>query len=190
MANKSMQQLLTDFRKATDGVVALKASMPRMIGVEAVKVVKMNFRLQGYDDGNGVTPWKERAAVTNFAYDYNRTKSFRTATGRKSSAKNPYKGSVVSSKNPILEQTRNLYNALDYFVSGRNVTIGVDLQIVPYAQKMNEGGPGKWGGKANTNTPARPFMPKPNEPPNPKILSAVEKKLKFEQDKVMREFKK
>lgn len=189
MANKSLTDLYADFRKATQDMEKLKGNLPRIIGVEAVRIVKQNFTLQGYDDGNNVTPWPARAQVTDDAYDYNRTNKYRTKTGKKSTYKNPYKGSVYSSKNPILEQTRNLYMAIQYAVAGSKVTIGVDTALLPYAQKMNEGGDGTWGNNP-THTPARQYVPKPDEPANPKIIAAVVKKLEFEKDKIMRDFKK
>lgn len=190
MANKSLQQLLYDFRRATGEMEALKNKLPRIIGVEAVRVVRQNFDIQGYDDGNSITKWPARAQATNDAYDYNRTNKFRTAGGNRSKAKNKYKGSVVNSGNPLLMQARNLYMAIQYYLSGRNVTIGVDLSIVPYAEKMNEGGYGSWGHNPKTWTPARQYVPKPNEPANPKITKAVAGKLEVEKARIMKEFKK
>lgn len=185
MANKTLQQLLQDFRKATGEMEILKNNLPRIIGVEAVKVVKQNFQLQGYDNGFGVNKWPPRSPDTNLSYDRGRGRKL----GAGSRAKNQYKGSVFGSHNPILMQTRNLYSSIQYFLAGRNVTIGVDINIVPYAQKMNEGGTGSWG-KNKTWPPARQYVPKPGEPPNPKILKAVAGKVEFEQNKIMKAFKK
>lgn len=208
MANKkSMQQLLSDFRNAKGRMEDLNNQMPRIMGVEAVKVVVENFALQGYDSGTGFHPWQKRADVTNYAYDYNRNpnaqnfrvsrsgkvirgkKVFVTSTGKSSKAKNSYKGSTFQSSNPILEQTRTLKRSIRYFLRKNGVTIGVDPSLVVYAQKMNEGGKGKWGKKAATNTPARPFMPKPHEPPNKKILDRIKDKARWETEQRMRDFK-
>lgn len=190
MANKSLQQLLQDFRQATGEMEKLKNALPRIIGVEAVKVVKQNFDLQGYDSGSGVEKWPERTEATNAAYDYNRSSKYRTATGRVSVYKNPLKGSVFNSGNPLLQQTRDLYDAIQYYVVGNKVTIGVDLQVIPYAQKMNEGGDGSWGNNPHTWTPPRKYVPKPREPANPKILKAAATKVEFERDRIMVNFKK
>lgn len=203
MAKKSMAQLLQDFRSARNKTEKLQNSLPLIIGVEAVKVVRENFDKQGYDTGVSFTAWPKRAAVTNWSYDYNRVSNswtiksggkgkgqFLTPSGRKSKAKNRYKGSVISSLNPILLQTRTLYRSIAYFLSGKKVTIGVDPSLVIYAQKMNEGGKGRWGRKAATNTPARKFMPTPHEAPNPKILARVKEKVRFEQWNAMAPFRK
>jgi phage gpG-like protein len=187
---KTLQQALADFRNAKNRMAQLMDRMPAIMGEEGVKVVKENFDLQGYDTGEGFHPWPKRAEVTNKAYDYNRTKKFRTPTGRVSTAKNSYKGSTYSSKNPILQQTRTLKRGITYFPRKRAVKIGVSPSLIVYAQKMNEGGPGKWGRYAATRTPARQFMPRPDQPPNKKILTRVWTKVKFEQDKIMKDFKK
>lgn len=186
---KSMQQLLADWRNAQNRMTDLYNSAPRMMGVECVKIVVENFAKQGYDDGQTFTPWQKRAEVTNKAYDYNRTGKFRTKTGKKSKAKNPYKGSTFQSSNPILEQTRTLKRSIRYFLRKGGVTIGVDPQLVIYAQKMNEGGRGKWGRYAKTFTPARQFQPKPNEPPNRKMINAITDKMRWETEKRLADFK-
>ena len=189
MANKSLQQLYADFSAATRAMEVFKGRLPAVIGNECVRIAKQNFDLQGYDDGNGVTPWPERSPATNAAYDRNRTSAYRTPTGRKSTAINKYKGSVFGSHNPLLEQTRNMYRNLQFWTTGRRVLIGWDLNIVPYAEKMNQGGPGTWG-KNKTFTPARQVIPHPGEPANKKMLDAVAKKINYEQGKILKDFKK
>ena len=99
------------------------------------------------------------------------------------------KGSVYQSGNPLLEQTRNLYNAVKYYLQSKSVTVGVDLTLIPYAEKMNKGGQGKWGNNT-TDTPARQFIPKPEEGPNVKILKRVQKKVESEREKALKDFKK
>lgn len=214
-----MKDLLRDFRSAKDSMAQLQGKMTRIIGEEAVKVVKQNFDLQGYDTGQGIHAWPKRHDVTNQAYDHSREnnatrihvsnlikkgttvgkrsrvirgKSYMsTPTGRISRATNKtYKGSTYHGSNPLLLQTRTLYRSITYFPHGKGVTIGVDPGLVIYAQKMNEGGAGKWGKVAKTNTPARQYMPRPGQPPNPKILRAITSKVKYEQDKAMAAFKK
>lgn len=170
---KSMSDLLSDWRTARTQMEKVVNNLPRIIGNESVRVVKENFKLQGYDSGSGVKPWDKRADDTNKNYDH----------------RYGVKGSVYNSGSPILMQTRNLYNSIKYSIIGKNVIIGVDLTLVPYGEKMNEGGSGTWGKHAKTDTPARQYMPTPNEPPNIKILNAVGKKVKFESDKAMSIFK-
>lgn len=171
---KSLSQLVSDWRTARFAMETLTAKLPRIIGNEAVKVVKENFALQGYDSGTGVKPWEHRAEVTDYNYDH----------------RYGVKGSVYNSGSPILEQSINLYNSLKYEIMGGIVKIGVDLTLVPYGEKMNTGGPGTWGKYAHTETPARQYMPTPNEPPNPKMILRFIKKLRFEARKAMRNFEK
>lgn len=153
----------------------LVQDMPRMMGAEAVKVVKDNFRIQGYDSGVGVTPWEPRHDVTNKLYD----------------RRVWVKGSVYSSTRQLLLQTMTLFNAIKYEAGTGRVTIGVDDSLVPYGKWMNEGNTGSLGPHhIPTHTPARKFMPTPNEPPNIKILKAVEKKVAYERDQALKLFKK
>lgn len=162
---KTMQQLFIDWRAAKAEMEKLVSNMPRIAGVESVRVVKQNFLLQGYDDGMGFTKWKDRKAATNRAYD----------------RRGQYKGSVFNSRKPLLRQTLRLFNGIQYRVIGRNsVIIGVDLGLVPYAKRHNEG---------LDKMPKRQYMPTPNQPPNRKMLAAIEKKYNFERDKAMRRFK-
>jgi hypothetical protein len=169
---KSIQQLVSAFKASKEAMRRLQDKVPRILGNESVRVIKQNFSLQGYDTGTGVQNWKPRSQDTNKRYD----------------KRYGVKGAVFQSSNPILKQTGALYNAIQYKVQGKLVFVGVDLGVIPYAQKMNEGGPGKWG-KNQTNTPARPYMPKKNEGPNPKIINKSIKKIDSEREKALREFK-
>jgi hypothetical protein len=186
---RSIFDLLNDFKKKEAAIKHLTEQLPTIIGVECVKEIKRGF--------NGSNPhgWAERKAVTNKAYDYNRTKKFRTKTGKKSKAVNQYKGSVYQSDRPILVQTGNLRDSIMYEVTGKTVHVGV-LNNSPkkakapadshtYAKKMNEGGVGKWGKYATTHTVARPFMPKPGEPPTKTMIEKINKKIDFEVKKFM-----
>jgi hypothetical protein len=169
----SMQQLLSDWRVARNNMEKLQGNLPRIIGSESVKVVKNNFKLQGYDSGTGVKIWPPRSTSTNERYN----------------KRHGVKGSVYQSGNPLLTQTKDLYNAVRYYLQSKSVTVGVDLILVPYAEKMNNGGTGIWG-KNKTNTPARKFIPGPDEQPNGKILKQVHKKVISEREKVLKVFKK
>ena len=158
----------------------LTENTPRIIGNECVKAVKENFQLQGYDSGFGVQKWDKRSPKTDAAYDRGKTTNSKGIQSRYRTGKNStYKGSVFSSQNPLLEQTRRLYNSVKDKILNRKVKVGVDLLLVPYAEKMNEGGNG---------TPARQYMPKEEEPPNPKMLKNIKKKIEFERGKAMKDF--
>jgi len=54
--SKSLSQLLADWRKAQIDMQKLQSDLPRITGNESVKVIKDNFKLQGYDYGIGVKP--------------------------------------------------------------------------------------------------------------------------------------
>jgi phage gpG-like protein len=197
---RTLLDLISDIRKKHAALKQLEKDLPRIIGVESVRILKENFKKQGYDSGNGFTAWPKRKDITNTAYEYNRTASYRTPKlGKKSKYKNPYKGSVVNSTRPILTQTGNLRDALSYQINGKTVFIGVYPRVsmvggktrdaLAYAKIHNEGGSSKWG-HASTKIPRRQFMPRPGDPPNPKILKAVEKKYRTELHKFMEDWKK
>lgn len=180
---KGLSQLLRDIQKARDELATLQKNAPRIIGVEAVRIVKDNFRLQGYDSGNGIDKWPARTVATQAAY--NRGRSLNPKTGKLSKYRigrnSTYKGSVFSAEKPLLEQTMNLYNSLDYKVRGNRVFIGSNLSVIPYAKIHNEGGRG---------IPQRQYMPLPNQPVNKKMRDVIGGKIKTEQAKAMRNFRK
>jgi len=197
---KTITDLLRDITTKYSEMQKLKQNMPRIIGVESVKVLKENFKKQGYDSGTGFTAWKKRSKATDTAYDYNRTSSYRTPKlHKKSKYKNPYKGSVVSSKRPIMVQTGNTRDALNFQANGNKTIIGIFPRIVmiggkshdafAHAKILNEGGTGTWG-RHSTKIPKRQFMPRPQDPPNQAILNQVKKKYFFELDKFMADWKK
>lgn len=163
--------LLSAFKAAKQAIIKLQEDIPRIIGNESVRVIKENFRLQGYDSGTGVAPWKPRSVATDLRYD----------------KRYGVKASVYQSSNPILKQTGSLFNSVQYKVKGKSVFVGVDLGLVPYAKKMNDGGPGKWGKNA-TNTPRRQFMPENNGKPNAKMLKAALKKIQSQRDRALKAF--
>lgn len=168
---KSLSQLISDIRIARDNVEKLQKDIPRIFGNESVKVIKENFKLEGYDSGTGVQKWAARSPYTNKSYDN----------------RHGVKGSVYQSGNPILSQTLNLYNNTKYYLQSKSVSVGYDLTLVPYAKKMNDGGTGSWG-KNKTDTPARPILP--TDKPNLKILKRVLNKVERERNKAMKLFKK
>jgi hypothetical protein len=181
-----------DFIKKREALEHMQKALPAIIGNECVKVIKNNFRNEGYE-GVG---WAQRKDVTNKAYDYNRNK--KSAEAKKGSkAKNQYKGSVYSSKSKILTQTGNLRDSIMYEVSGETVKIGVlpnspkkdkaEVHAHTYAQHLNEGGEGKWGKYATTHTVARQFMPKPSDSPSPKMIERINKKIDSEIKTFMRD---
>ena len=156
---KSLSEALADFRTAKKAHDKLVQNLPRIIGFESVKVVKENFKLQGYDSGAGVNGWPKRKPKTDKSYD----------------KRGKLKGSVYNSSNPLLMQTRNLYNSVNYFTRAKQVLIGVDLNLIPYAQKMNE---------------QRQYMPQPSESANAKIIARVLNKINFEQEKILKPIQK
>lgn len=179
---ESLEKLLADFKQARADHEKMMQNAPRIIGVESVRIIHQNFALQGYDSGSGVEKWQARKDSTNKSYDRGKTRSATTGklskyrTGKNST----YKGSVFSSANPILIQTRNLYNSIQYKIAGGYVFVGVNLSIVPYARAHNLG---------LNHEPKRKFMPDSSEGINPKMIKAVNKKLKFETDGIMKKFK-
>lgn len=175
---KTLVDLINDIRHKSEGVKKLTEMTPRIMGEACIKVIKSNFKAQGYEGGQ----WDTRKAVTDKSYTY----------GRKKKGKSQYKGSVFSPTRPILVQTGNLRDSITFEVSGKYVQIGV-LANSPqkngedshtYAKHLNEGGAGKWG-KNTTHTVARQFMPKPGEPPTAKMLTAINKKLDYETKQIM-----
>lgn len=195
-----LNDLENDLSSMESQMSELNKRFPSIIGVESVKIIQQNFDKQGYDSGQGVTKWQKRSPATDKAYDYNRTKKYRTPKlKKKSTHKNPYKGSVYSSKNPILVQTGNLKDAESYRVSGNQIEIGVfprvrsvggkSINAVNYAKIHNEGGKIKAWGKKKVRMPKRQFQPKPGEAANPKIRKAILDKWQFEEEKIMSKWK-
>lgn len=178
----SLTQLLSDFKQARADHAKIMKDAPRIIGVECVRIVHQNFALQGYDSGNGVEPWHKRKDSTNAEYDRGRTKDPKTGKLSKyRTGKNgTYKGSVFSSSKPLLRQTLALYNSIQYKIAGGYVFIGVNLALVPYAEAHNRG---------LNHEPKRKFMPDKNEGINPKMVKAINNKLKIGTGDAMRKFK-
>lgn len=194
-----LNTLMNDLSGMERDMKALTERFPSIVGQESVRIIKENFAKQGYDSGNSYQVWKKRSPATNTAYDYNRNASYRTPKlGKRSRYKNPYKGTVVNSKNPILLQTGNLRDSITYRNSGNQIEIGVFPKFisingkvrnaVDYARIHNEGGQGRWG-KHSTKVPKRQFQPRPGEPANPKIQKSVKEKWEFEEQKVMSKWK-
>lgn len=125
---KDLKQLVKDFSAARKAYHDLSAQAPRIVKDIAIKETQRNFHMQGFVGGGSYQMWKDRKPSTNKAYD-RRGKT--------------YKGSVYSSKNPLLRQTGNMYNAIgnDSFISGKLVNIGVNLNQFPgnYPKVLQEG---------------------------------------------------
>lgn len=139
---KSLLDLTRDFHNARKMYEKLNADTPRIIGIIGVKVINENFNLQGFAANEGaVQKWKPRSKVTNKIYD----------------SRHGVKGSVYSSQNPILWQTGDLKDGVHYIASGKRVRIGVNLNIVPYAKLMNEGGLVKFGSRT-VRIPQRRYL--------------------------------
>lgn len=167
-----LSALLQNWRQSRQAFEKLTRDLPRIIGTEAVKAVKSNFQKQGYDSGNGITPWAARKPATNKAYDRGRVDSRgrQRNTGRNAT----YRGSTYSSSNPLLVQTRALRDSIKYQAIGKTVYIGTSLTLIPYAKAMNK---------------TRKFMPADGEGPNVLMLARIKRKVEFERGKIMREFR-
>ena len=186
---KDISQLAGDLSKREAAIKKLNIAILPASGIICVKEIKNNFtKMQGL--------WKPRSKTTNDLYDYNRTNAYRTPKLHKvSKHKNPYKGSVVRSTNPILLQTRNLRDSVTYKVIGNDVAIGVfhrsytiggeTHDVLSYARLHNEGGSFKMFGKHTAQMPKRKFMPKPSEGPTATMRLAIRKKYTMELDKIM-----
>jgi hypothetical protein len=189
---RPFSELVQGFSKKAKAIKQLETEFPKAIGVETVKLLKNNFKIQGYFVPGS---WVRRSKATDTVYEYNRTAEYRTPKLHKvSKHKNPYKGSVVHANRPIMVQTGNLRDSLSYNAEGKSVTIGVFRRTVmiggkehdalSYAKALNEGDTHMWG-KHSVNLPARKFIPKPNEGPNGIIWAMIHKKYKFELNKIM-----
>lgn len=175
MANhKSILQLVADWRASRTQVEKAIGQLPIIVGVECVKVVKENFRLQGYDNGMNLTKWPKRKASTDLRY----TRRYGV------------KGSVFNAANKIMEQTGNLRDGVKYKITGRLIFIGVDNQLLPYSQIHNEGLHGSAWGRHPFVMPLRKYMPTANEGANPKMITAIQKKLTADIGVAMKIFKK
>jgi hypothetical protein len=174
---KSLRDLLNDWNGTTQRVNnLLNKDLPRIIGNESVRAVKNNFKLQGYDSGMGVATWAKRKASTDKAYDRGKAMGKNGKLSKYRSGNNKtYKGSVYQSTNPINLQTRNLFNGVKYTIEYPIIIIGVNTDLVPYTEYVNE---------------VRQYIPKPDEPPNMKILKAIKKKYEYERDKAFKGFTK
>ena len=182
---KPLSALAGDFERRSVEVKQLMQNMPRIAGVECVKVIKANFRQEGY---TGPKQWKPRSKVTEKIYSYNRTKEYRTPKrGEKSKYRNPLKGSVYNIKAKILQQTGNLRDSVRSVPSGRGVLIGVfgrpvigadgkPVNVLSYTKIHNEGGKFLMFGKTQKQMPRRQFMPRPKEGPNATMKIAIRKK--------------
>jgi len=180
---KSLTDLVRDWADARRKMEKSISDIPRIAGIVAVKVIRQNFEIQGYDSGIGITKWPKRSPKTDAAYD--RGKTVNAKTGKLSkyrTGKNgTYKGSVFSSSKPILDQTGALKNSVNYVATKRSVFVGINLSLVPYAIAHNQG---------LHHEPQRKFMPLPNEKPNIKMLRAIESKIIYERKQAMKTFAK
>jgi phage gpG-like protein len=203
---KSLQQFQRDFAASTKEVQkAIKKDLPRLIGIESVKLVKNNFETQSYF---GFGHWKKRKPTTNKAYMAGRGKG---ESGR-------YKGSRFNANHPLLLQTRRLFRSIRFKVEGNGVFIGSDTTLVPYARTHNEGltihqnarkgvklffngkrfsseAKATHGQKVNIGAhdikmPKRQFIPAGNDPMPVKIRTMIVKEFNQEFDKALKMFKK
>ena len=125
-----LNDLKTDFQKAMDEWKLFDENKKARAAAQVcVKVIKDNFKLQGFDTGEGVEQWKPRLPSTNKAYDRNRA-------GSKEGSN--LKGSVYKSSKPILVQTGNLRNSIMAKVVDKDkIVVSGDLEKAPYGKFVN-----------------------------------------------------
>ena len=137
-----INRLTHDFSAMRLEYIALAEKIPRLVGILGKKIMRENFDAQGFKEAAGaVSAWRPRSPVTNSIYD----------------SRSGVQGSVYNSRNPILRQTGNLYNSITYRISGKEIAIGCNLNQVPYAKLMNEGGRVRFGHQTKY-VPARKFI--------------------------------
>lgn len=106
-----LEQLLADLEHARSEIKKLTYDAPRIMGVQAVNFFRLNFEKEGMIRGGSVSKWKGRIAGT---------------------PRNDRK---------ILSDRGNLEDSIRYEITGKyEVNVGVDLNKIPYAKLMNEGG--------------------------------------------------
>lgn len=88
-----------------------KVDVPVIMGVEAVRFVRINFEKEGFDSGSGVSTWKRRKRET------------RRTVGKR-----------------VLHNRGNLKSSIRYERTGNEIRVGVDGSAIPYAKLHNEGG--------------------------------------------------
>jgi phage gpG-like protein len=139
---KTLRDLARDFHNSAEEFKRKQKIAPMTIGRIGVIVQKENFTAQGFVESVGpAQKWKERSKVTNDIYD----------------SRKGVKGSVYNSANPILLQSGNMRDNITYRTSAKGVNIGVNLNLIPYAKKNNEGGSQKFG-KKWVRIPKRKFL--------------------------------
>ena len=165
MPKKSLQQLMADWKVASNKMQKFQQDLPMVMGQESVTIIKDNFRQQRYDSGNGIETWQQRSAKTNKRYD----------------SRSGVKGTTFNSNSPLLRQTLTLYNSLMFRVTGKRVFIGTNTSLVPYAPAHNEG---------SKQVPKRKYIPANGELPNQKIIQKISKKIISVRNEIMKDFKK
>ena len=166
MAKKSMQQLMADWRVASNKMQKFQQDLPMVMGQESVNIIKQNFKAEQYDSGNGIEKWQQRSEKTNKRYN----------------SRSGVKGTTYNSSAPLLRQTLTLYNSLMFRVMGKRVFIGTNTSLVPYAPAHNEG--------TQKGIPKRKFIPANGELPNQKIIQRISKKITNVRNEIMKDFKK
>jgi phage gpG-like protein len=126
---KTIADLFNDLKETETNLLKLKDNLFEFEGQVALRYIQGNFKSQGYD--HLTNSWQKRDSKTDYAYDnYSR-----------------YKGTVYSSNNPILKQTGDLFNSIQYFPNKMTgyVDIGIreDSPTYEYARANNEGVEGK-----------------------------------------------
>lgn len=135
---KTLQDLKKDLAKFEVDLKRRMKAIPKIMGVEAVKMARLQIDKGGSLNG-GLKPWKKRTELPTIP----------RATGIKKGKDGKYRPGKVyigktdqftSSNKGLLRQRGNLYRAISWRISGDQVSVGVDLATIPYAKIHNEGG--------------------------------------------------
>ena len=136
-----MQEIKTLAQKMRSLERDLKQKMktlPRILGTESVRMARQQIDRGGTID-NGFKPWPARVQVTRMA---TQTVLRKNAEGQMvaSHSKIRFTDQGRNANKKQLFNRGNLYRAITFTVSGEQVSVGVDLATIPYAQIHNEGG--------------------------------------------------
>ena len=160
-----LNDLENDLDKMESEMKHFALNFPKTMGKLAVGNIRSSFAMSAYNSGGSSKPWQERSERTNYGYDAHLYGGTKLKTNKQ--------GGNYSSANPLLVQSKNLINSVDYKAGSDSIDVGVYSHIVMingvphdsevYGQENNEGG---------KNLPQRQFMPKPDEGPNEAMVDS------------------
>lgn len=151
-----LSNLIQDLNVQKELIKSFEQKFAVISGEEGVKFIRDNFNKQRYEQ----ISWVPRHKLTNKTYD-----------------KHPfYKGTVYSSRKPLLQQTGALKKSIRFIkkgkqaeigvLGGKSVVKGISSEIAKYAKEHNEGAQNvRWKHIKSTipDLPQRQFMPREGE---------------------------